>query len=76
MKYELYKAVDKIDGDLSVFVFDENDNYTVIFYSDYMLGRIIDRIKKGCGCDWPADSIKYPRRNDMINPALLCEIES
>lgn len=76
MKYQVFKAVDKIDGDLSIFVFDENDNYTVIFYSDYLLGRVIDRIKNGDGCDWSADSIEYPRRNDMVNPVLLCEIEA
>lgn len=76
MKYQIYKAVDKLDGDVSIFVFDEHENYTVVYNHDNMLGRIISRIKGGEGCHWSADSIKYPRRDDMVNPVLMCEIEA
>lgn len=40
MKYEIYKAVDVIDGELSLFAFDEIDGFTVIDYSDEGLARM------------------------------------
>lgn len=76
MKYRVFKAVDKLDGDVSLFAFDEQENYTVIYHSDYMLGRLVEELSSGKGCHWSADSISYPRRNDMFNPVLLCEIEA
>jgi hypothetical protein len=76
MKYQVFKAVDKLDGDVSLFAFDEQENYTVIYHSDYMLGRLVDELKSGKGCNCSADSLSYPRRNDMVNPVLLCEIEA
>lgn len=76
MKYQVFKAVDKLDGDVSLFAFDEQENYTVIYHSDYMLGRLVEELRSGKGCYWSADSISHPRRSDMVNPVLLCEIEA
>lgn len=74
MKYQIFKAVDKLDGDTSIFVFDEEDNYTVIYDVPGVLDRLVEGIRNGNGCDWSADSCKYPRRNDMVKPVLLCEV--
>lgn len=76
MKYQIFKAVDKLDGDLSIFVFDEVGNYTVVYYSESVLGAVITELKGGAGCHWSEDSISYPRRDDMVKPVLLCEIEA
>lgn len=76
MKYQVFKAVDKIDSELSLFAFDEQENYTVIYHSYCMLGSLVEELNSGKGCHWSADSISYPRRNDMVNPVLLCEIEA
>lgn len=74
MKYQVFKAVDKVDGELSIFIFDENDKYTVIDYSPEMMGRMIRDIKLGRGCDWNDDEGE-PRRDDMLDAVLMCEIE-
>lgn len=76
MKYQVFKAVDKIDGEFSLFIFDEQENYTVIYHSYYILGMLIEDLKSGKGCQWSDDSISHPRRNDMVNPVLLCEVEA
>ena len=76
MKYQIFKAVDKLDGDLSIFVFDENGNYTVVYYSESMLGALITEVKGGAGCHLSDYSISYQRREDMVDPVLLCEIEA
>ncbi len=73
MKYEVYKAIDKIDGELSIFAFDEIDGFTVIEYSEEGLGRLIKRLIK-CGCDW-CDTPGSCRRDDMINPVLIATVE-
>lgn len=76
MKYQIFKAIDKLDGDVSIFAFDEHNNYTVVYHSDYLLGKLIERIRSGAGCDWSAEGISYSRRDDMIDPVLICEIEA
>lgn len=73
MKYEIYKAIDKIDGELSIFAFDEIDGFTVINYSDDNLGRLIKRLTK-FGCDW-CDNPGSCRRDDMIDPVLIATVE-
>ena len=45
MKYELYKAVDKIDGELSLFLLDEIGGYTVVPYSEVFIGKLVRDIK-------------------------------
>lgn len=75
MKYEIYKAVDTIDGELSLFAFDETDGYTVIDYSDEGLGQLIKRLRKA-GCDWSDEPNESSRRDDMINPVLITTVEA
>lgn len=75
MKYELYKAVDKIDGELSLFLLDEENGYTVIDYSPEMIGRLIRDIKAGGICHWSDNEGETSRRDDMIDPVLLCVLE-
>lgn len=75
MKYELYKAVDKIDGELSLFLLDEENGHTVIDYSPEMIGSLIRDIKAGGSCHWSRDDSEKPRRDDMIDPVLLCVLE-
>lgn len=41
MKYQVFKAVDKLDGEVSLFAFDEQENYTVIYHSYFMLGSLV-----------------------------------
>lgn len=74
MKYQIFKAVDKIDGDLSLFMFDENDNYTVVWYDDENVARLI-KAANNHGCDWSKSELETPRRDDMVDPVLLCEFE-
>lgn len=76
MKYQIFKAIDKLDGDLSIFVFDEMENYTVVYYSESTLGALLTEVKGGAGCHWSADSICYPRRDDMLDAILMCEVEA
>lgn len=75
MKYQVFKAVDKIDGELSLFIFDEENNYTVIDYSPEMVGRMIRDIKAGGSCHWSDGANETPRRDDMIDPVLMCVLE-
>lgn len=76
MKYQIFKAVDKIDGELSLFMFDEENNYTVLDYSPEMIGILISKIKAGCGCHWSDSANETPRRDDMIDAVLMCEFEA
>ena len=73
-RFEIYKAVDKIDGELSLFMFDARLNYTVVDYSKRALGCLIEAANNGTGCHWNNDP-KSPRFDDMINPVLLCAID-
>lgn len=73
MKYQIFKAVDKIDGELSLFMFDETDGYTVVPYSRYLIGKLCDNARK-YGCDWTQNKGETPRRDDMIDPVLICEV--
>lgn len=75
MKYELYKAVDKIDGDLSLFLLDEIEGYTVVPYSEAFIGKLVKAVNSGRGCDWRQEEGETPRRDDMIDPVLLCVME-
>lgn len=75
MKYELYKAVDKVDGELSLFLLDENGGYTVVPYSEAFIGETIREIKFGGCCHWSRSDNETPRRDDMIDPVLLCVLE-
>lgn len=75
MKYELYKAVDKIDGELSLFLLDDIGGYTVVPYSEVFIGELVREIKFGGCCDLPRNDNETPRRNDMIDPVLLCVME-
>lgn len=75
MKYQIFKAVDKIDGELSLFMFDEENNYTVIDYSPEMMWSMIRDIKAGGGCRWSDNGSETPRRDDMLDPVLLCVLE-
>nr|DAH97852.1 MAG TPA: hypothetical protein [Caudoviricetes sp.] len=74
MKYEIYSAIDAIDGDESLFMFDENDNYTVISFG-YCDAEYLDNQARECGCNWSDSKNKTPRRQDMINPVLLKSFE-
>ena len=76
MKFQIFKAIDKIDGELSLFMFDEESNYTVIDYSPEMIGRLIRDIKNGVGCHWSDNANETPRRDDMLDAVLMCEIEA
>lgn len=76
MKYQVFKAVDKIDGELSLFIFDEENNYTVIDYSPEMMGRMIRDIKAGDSCHWSDGANETPRRDDMLDAVLMCEFEA
>lgn len=75
MKYEFYKAVDALDGMLSIFVFDEDRNYTVVPYSDWALENLFHRAVKNSACDWGSD-VDSGRFKDMIDPELIFTIES
>lgn len=75
MKYELYKAVDKIDGELSLFMLDEIGGYTVVPYSEVFIGKLVIDIKFGGCCHWSRSDNETPRRDYMINPVLLCVLE-
>lgn len=75
MKYQLFKAVDKLDGGLSLFLLDENDSYTVVWYEEANVAKLINAAKKR-GCDWRHIKGKAPRRDYMIDPVLLCEFEA
>lgn len=73
MKYEIYSAIDAIDNEPSMFMFDENDNYTVISNDgdiDYLV-----QLAKEDGCSWSNNKNETPRRQDMINPVLVKEFE-
>lgn len=74
-RFEIYKAIDKIDGELSLFMFDEEMNYTVVDYSKRALGRLIEEVNNGTGCHWSDNPGETPRYDDMINPVLLCAID-
>lgn len=76
MKFQIFKAIDKIDGELSLFMFDEENNYTVIDYSPEMIGRLVQDIKNGGGCHWSDSANETPRRDDMLDAVLMCEIEA
>lgn len=76
MKYQVFKAVDKIDGELSLFIFDEENNYTVIDYSPEMMGRMIRDIKAGGSCHWSDGANETPRRDYMLDAVLMCEFEA
>lgn len=76
MKYQVFKAVDKIDGELSLFIFDEENNYTVTDYSPEMMGRMIRDIKAGGSCHWSDGANETPRRDDMLDAVLMCEFEA
>lgn len=76
MKYQIFKAVDKIDGELSLFMFDEENDYTVIGYSTEMIGRLIRDIKAGGSCHWSDGVNETPRRDDMLDAVLMCEFEA
>lgn len=73
-RFEIYKAIDKIDGELSLFMFDARLNYTVITYSEQGIGQLIRAANNGTGCHWN-NNPREPRFDDMINPVLLCAIE-
>lgn len=73
-QFKIYKAIDKIDGELSLFMFDARLNYTVVDYSKQALGRLIEDAKSGAGCHWEQSKHETPRYDDMINPVLLCEV--
>lgn len=75
MKYEFYKAVDAIDGAFSIFVFDEDRNYTVVPYSDWGLENLFHRAVKNCACDWGAE-VGAGRFKDMIDPELIFILEA
>ncbi|WWD12667.1 hypothetical protein CPL00172_CDS0082 [Escherichia phage BubbaBully] len=76
MKYQIFKAVDKIDGELSLFLFDEENGYTVIDYSPEMMGRLISDIKAGGSCHWSDNEGETSRRDDMLDAVLMCEFEA
>lgn len=73
MKFQIYKAIDKVDGELSLFMFDETDGYTVVTYSKSWVGKLCDQARKH-GCDWTDNEGETPRRKDMIDPVLICEV--
>lgn len=75
MKYEFYKAVDAIDGMLSIFVFDEYRNYTVVPYSDWHLKNLFHRAIENSACNWSFNSNRR-RFQDMTDPKLMFVIES
>lgn len=74
MKYEIYSAVDAIDGEKSLFMFDENDNYTVIC-DCYTNLDYLEQLASEDGCSWSDNGNETPRRQDMINPVLIKEFE-
>lgn len=76
MKYQVFKAVDRIDGELSLFIFDEENSYTVINYSPDMMWRMIRDIKAGGSCHWSDGANETPRRDDMIDAVLMREFEA
>nr|DAI80169.1 MAG TPA: hypothetical protein [Caudoviricetes sp.] len=76
MKFEIYKAVDKIDGELSLFMFDCGGWYTVVPYGDHYLGQLVKDARFGDGCHWIDSANETPRREDMIDPVLICVVES
>ena len=73
MKFQIYKAIDKLDGELSLFMFDETDGYTVVTYSKSLVGKLCEQARAH-GCDWTNNPGETPRRKDMIDPVLLCEV--
>ncbi|WZK93023.1 hypothetical protein [Enterobacter phage vB_EclS_AS5] len=75
MKFQIFKAIDKLDGKLSLFMFDEENNYTVVWYEDENIAKLVKAARKR-GCDWSDIPGKKSRRDYMIDPVLLCEIEA
>lgn len=76
MKFEIYKAVDKIDGELSLFMFDSDGGYTVTPYGEPFLGVLVKEARFGGRCHWSDEANETPRREDMIDPVLICVVES
>lgn len=69
--FKFYKAIDKIDGGLSLFVFDEEMNYTVVPYSEDALEALIKEVWNGGGCHWSNNPRETPRFDDMVDPVLI-----
>ena len=76
MRFEIFEAVDRVDGELSLFMFDSDGGYTVTPYGDHFLGRLVKDARFGCDCHWSDDSNETPRREDMIDPVLICIVEA
>lgn len=76
-KFELYRAIDKLDGDLSYFII-LSDNCVDIGYSvlDWSIYNSDDEAvadqKRKSRVYWSEDN-DVPRRDYMINPTLLAE---
>lgn len=75
MKYQIYSAIDAIDDAQSLFMFDENDNYTVVC-DRYTDSDYLEQLaRNGEGCNWIDNKNGTPRRQYMINPVLVKEFE-
>lgn len=72
MKITIHRAIDKVDGEVTYFAFNEDfTGYSVAFLGE--LEPLINRIRE-CGLDFEDVHIEA-RQNDMIDPALICTLE-
>lgn len=81
MKYKAYIAIDKVDDDETLFLFDECGAYSTISISvlNYRYRDSGDAVKCWCHdeangylCDFPH---LVPRFDDMIDPKLVYEFD-
>lgn len=67
---QLYEAVDKIDGEISYFFFDDvDDRHTVVSKKHTNKQEVLMHLKN-TGGHWLGGN---DRRADMINPVLIAE---
>lgn len=71
---QVYKATDKIDGEVAYFYFNDESNMHTVLSEDVCIDEndAIDYFKQNSNGNWNEYS-NSPRRNDMLNPVLIAE---
>lgn len=77
MKVTIYLATDAVDHLVSLFAFNEDfSEYNVISYRDEEdLCVLLSHIIKN-GLSWSDRRNNAPRKHDMINPVVVCEVNT
>lgn len=66
---QVFKAVDSLDNELSLFHFDNEGGETIHSLEGFEEEYLIKRFRRS-GCDWPEGN---DSRTRMINPVLVAE---